>query len=91
MIMATSARKQVLVQLNEDLLGELDELAAKTGRNRSDLAREALSELLRKYRAADVDRRYVDAYTRFPPDAEFDDDAKFDRNMAELDAWDGGW
>lgn len=89
--MTTSARKQVLMQLNEDLVTELDALAARTGRNRSDLAREALGDLLRKFRAADTDRRYVEAYTRFPQtDDEFDDE-KFEENMKALDEWDGGW
>lgn len=91
--MTVSARKQVLMQLNEDLVSELDTWVAKTGRNRSDLAREALDDLLRKFRAADIDRRYIEAYTRFPPDDEFEaEHARASReNAAELDAWDGGW
>lgn len=81
------------MQLNDELLTQIDELAVKTGRNRSDLAREALRALLAKYLDADIDRQYVEAYTRFPPDGEFDAmHAHAHReNMAELDAWDGGW
>lgn len=91
MNMSVSARKQVLMQLNEDLVSELDDLVAKTGRNRSDLAREALGDLLRKFRAADIDRQYVEAYTRHPQsEAEWDED-EFNEHMRELDEWDGGW
>lgn len=89
--MSVSVRKQVLMQLNEDLVSELDELVAKTGRNRSDLAREALNDLLRKFRAADIDRRYIEGYTRYPQTEDEWDEDEFNEQMRELDEWDGGW
>jgi metal-responsive CopG/Arc/MetJ family transcriptional regulator len=91
MVMTVSARKQVLMQLNEDLVSELDEWVARTGRNRSDLAREALSDLLRKFRAADNERRDIEGYTKFPQAEDDWDEKKFEENMAALDAEDGGW
>ncbi len=91
MAMTVSARKQVLMQLNEDLVSELDEWVAKTGRNRSDLAREALDDLLRKFRAADDHRRDVEGYTKYPQTDEEWDEQRFNDNMRALDEWDGGW
>ncbi len=91
MDMTSSPRRQVLVQLNESLLAQVDELAARTERNRSDLVREALRELLKKHRAADIDRRYVEAYTKHPDDDELYDDENFLEGADALDAWDGGW
>lgn len=89
--MATSVRKQVLMQLTEDLVTELDEWVAKTGRNRSDLAREALSDLLSKFRAEDNHRRDVEGYTKFPQTDDEWDEQLFNDNMRALDEWDGGW
>ena len=89
--MTVSARKQVLMQLTEQLVAELDELVQRTGRNRSDLAREALDDLLRKFRAADTDRRFIEGYTRHPQTDDEWDEAQFEENMRALDDWDGGW
>ncbi len=91
MVMTASARKQVLMQLNEDLVSELDEWVARTGRNRSDLAREALGDLLRKFHAADNHRRDVEGYTKFPQTDDEWDEELFNENMRALDAEDGGW
>lgn len=60
------ARTQTLVQLSDDLLSQLDARVAREGRSRSDLIREALAHYLAADRAADIDRRIVDAYTRQP-------------------------
>jgi metal-responsive CopG/Arc/MetJ family transcriptional regulator len=89
--MATSPRRQVLVQLTEELLADVDALAVKTGRNRSDLAREALGDLVRKFRAADDVRRDVAGYTRFPQSEAAWDEAEFLDQADALDAEDGGW
>ncbi len=59
-------RKQTLVQLTDELLALLDEHAAKTGRSRSDLIREAVERYLAGERDAAIDRAIVEAYTRIP-------------------------
>jgi metal-responsive CopG/Arc/MetJ family transcriptional regulator len=60
------ARTQTLVQLSDELLAQLDARAAREGRSRSELIREALSGYLAADREADIDRRIVEAYTRQP-------------------------
>ncbi len=60
------ARIQTLVQLSEQLLAQLDARAAREGRNRSELIRTAVVDYLAADRAADIDRRIVEAYTRQP-------------------------
>jgi metal-responsive CopG/Arc/MetJ family transcriptional regulator len=59
-------RTQTLVQLSDGLLAQLDERAAREGRSRSDLIREAVSGYLAGDLEAAIDRRLVDAYTREP-------------------------
>jgi metal-responsive CopG/Arc/MetJ family transcriptional regulator len=58
------ARAQTLVQLSDELLGHLDERAARERRSRSALIREALEAYLRDELKAEVDRRIVDGYRR---------------------------
>jgi metal-responsive CopG/Arc/MetJ family transcriptional regulator len=60
------ARTQTLVQLTEELLAQLDSRAAREGRSRSDLIREAVSGYLAADREAEIDRQIVEAYTRRP-------------------------
>jgi metal-responsive CopG/Arc/MetJ family transcriptional regulator len=60
------ARIQTLVQLSDELLAQLDARAAREGRNRSDLIREALNGYLTDDHEAEIDRRLVEAYTRQP-------------------------
>lgn len=60
------ARAQTLVQLTPDLLAQLDARSARTGRNRSDLIREALTDYLQLDREAELDRLIVEGYTRQP-------------------------
>lgn len=60
------ARTQTLVQLSDELLAQLDSRAAREGRNRSDLIREALAGYLAADREAEIDRQIVEAYTRQP-------------------------
>jgi metal-responsive CopG/Arc/MetJ family transcriptional regulator len=59
-------RRQTLVQLNDDLLALLDERAARRGRSRSELIREALERYLAEDRDAAIDRAIVEGYTRMP-------------------------
>jgi metal-responsive CopG/Arc/MetJ family transcriptional regulator len=61
------ARKETLVQLNEELLAVLDQHAAATGRSRSALIREALERYLDESLEAELDRRYIEGYRKQPP------------------------
>jgi len=60
------ARKQTLVQLSDDLLARLDGQAAREGRSRSELIREAVEGYLADDREAEIDRQIVESYTREP-------------------------
>jgi len=64
------ARAQTLVQLSDELLAELDARAAREGRNRSELIREALTGYLAADREAEIDRLIVEGYTRAPQTSE---------------------
>ncbi len=59
-------RTQTLVQLNEELLRRLDERAAREGRSRSALIREAIEAHMYDERSAEIDRQIVEGYTRMP-------------------------
>jgi metal-responsive CopG/Arc/MetJ family transcriptional regulator len=61
-----TARRQTLVQLNDELLALLDERAARTRRSRSSLIREAVEQYVRADRDAAIDRAIVEGYTRMP-------------------------
>jgi metal-responsive CopG/Arc/MetJ family transcriptional regulator len=60
------ARRQTLVQLNDELLALLDERAARTRRSRSSLIREAIEQYVRAEREAAIDRAIIEGYTRIP-------------------------
>jgi metal-responsive CopG/Arc/MetJ family transcriptional regulator len=60
------ARTQTLVQLSDELLSLLDARVARDGRSRSELIREAIAGYLAADRAAEIDRRIVEAYTLQP-------------------------
>lgn len=60
------ARTQTLVQLNEELLGRLDERAAREGRSRSALIRDAIEEYLFDEEEARIDREIREGYERMP-------------------------
>jgi metal-responsive CopG/Arc/MetJ family transcriptional regulator len=60
------ARKQTLVQLTDDLLARLDGQAAREGRSRSELIRDAVEGYLADDREAEIDRQIVESYTREP-------------------------
>jgi metal-responsive CopG/Arc/MetJ family transcriptional regulator len=63
-------RTQTLVQLTEDLLRRLDEKAAKEGRSRSALIRDAIEAYLHDETKARIDREIIEGYERIPPTAE---------------------
>ncbi len=65
------ARQQTLVQLTEELLALLDERAARSGRSRSDLIREAIERYVAADLSARIDAAVVAGYERLPqePDA----------------------
>jgi metal-responsive CopG/Arc/MetJ family transcriptional regulator len=59
-------RTQTLVQLNEDLLRRLDERAAREGRSRSSLIRDAIEGYLYDEENARIDREIREGYERLP-------------------------
>jgi Arc/MetJ-type ribon-helix-helix transcriptional regulator len=66
------ARRQTLIQLDDERLAALDERAASSGRSRSDLVREAVDLLLETGDPAAVDAAIVAGYRNRPasePDA----------------------
>lgn len=62
------ARKQVLVQLDDELVARLDSAAQAMDRNRSELIREALAAYLDGGREVAWDARTIRAYLDFPED-----------------------
>ena len=62
------ARREVLVQLDDDLVARLDELAKRTKVSRSELLRRAAMAVLQADEWAQADKRLVEGYTRYPPD-----------------------
>lgn len=61
-------RRQVLVQLDDDLVRQLDELAAQLGTNRSELLRRGAQAVLAAEQLAGADRDLIAAYQRRPAD-----------------------
>lgn len=64
------ARTQTLVQLTEDLLRRLDERAAREGRSRSALIRDAIEAYLHDEERERITREIVEGYERMPPTEE---------------------
>jgi metal-responsive CopG/Arc/MetJ family transcriptional regulator len=64
------ARTQTLVQLTRDLLRRLDERAAREGRSRSALIRDAIEAYLHDETRARIDREINAGYERIPTTAE---------------------
>jgi metal-responsive CopG/Arc/MetJ family transcriptional regulator len=62
------ARREVLVQLDDDLIEKLDELARRTEVSRSALLRRAALAVLEADEWAQADKRLVEGYTEYPPD-----------------------
>lgn len=61
-------RRQVLVQLDDELVAELDELAERQGTNRSALLRQGAAAVLDAAERAEADADLVAAYQRYPQD-----------------------
>lgn len=81
-------RTQTLVQLNDNLLRQLDERAAKEGRSRSALIRDAIEEYLFDEDEARIDREIIEGYERIPETEEEIEAAKRSaRRMIEEEPW----
>ena len=80
------ARAQTLVQLSDDLVAQLDALAAAARRSRSDLIREAIERYLQDGPAAAIDAAIVAGYTRIPPAEDFGE-AWSARTSIEAEPW----
>ncbi len=63
------ARREVLVQLDDDLVKRLDELAKRAEVSRSELLRRGAVAILKADEWAQADERLIEAYKRYPPDA----------------------
>jgi hypothetical protein len=63
------ARREVLVQLDDDLVQRLDEIASSLGISRSELLRRGAKAVISAEELAESDRDLVAAYRRQPPDA----------------------
>lgn len=77
------ARRQTLLQLNDQLLERLDAYRLREGRSRSDVVREAVERYLADDREAEIDRLIVEAYTRNPPEDLWREQAAKDLIAAE--------
>ena len=62
------ARKEVLVQLDDELVARLDKLADALGLSRSELIRRGAAAVLEAAEIAEADRALVEAYTQQPQD-----------------------
>jgi Arc/MetJ-type ribon-helix-helix transcriptional regulator len=80
------ARTQTLVQLSDEILEQLDTRAAREGRNRSDLIREALAGYLAADREAEIDRQIVESYTCRPQEDLFGAE-RVGRAMIAAEPW----
>lgn len=81
-------RTQTLVQLNEELLRRLDERAAREGRSRSALIRDAIEAYLYDEEKARIDREIIEGYERIPTTEEEMKIAEVSaREMIEEEPW----
>lgn len=61
-------RREVLVQLDDDLVARLDEIATRTSVSRSELLRRGALAVIEADEWAQADERLVQGYTKYPPD-----------------------
>jgi metal-responsive CopG/Arc/MetJ family transcriptional regulator len=61
-------RREVLVQLDDELVERLDQLAKQQGTNRSELLRRGAAAVLDAAERAEADRALEAAYRRIPQD-----------------------
>jgi len=59
-------RRQVLVQLSDELVAALDRQARRRAVSRSQVIREAVEQYAHHDVEAEIDRQIVEAYTRIP-------------------------
>lgn len=64
----TVARREVLVQLDDELVERLDEIAKRTEVSRSELLRRAAQAVIEADELARADERLVEGYSKHPPD-----------------------
>lgn len=82
------SRTQTLVQLTDKLLRRLDERAAREGRSRSALIRDAIEEYLYDEAKAKIDREIIEGYERIPTtDEELAWAEANAREMVEEEPW----
>ena len=62
------ARREVLVQLDDELVERLDRLADQQGTSRSDLLRRGAAAVLEASELAAADRQLQESYRRIPQD-----------------------
>ena len=62
------ARREVLVQLDDDLVADLDRIAAARSTSRSELLRQAARAVIEADEEAAADAELIAAYRRQPPD-----------------------
>jgi hypothetical protein len=67
------ARREVLVQLDDDLVEALDQIARERGTNRSELLRRAARLLVDAVDEQKADAELIEAYRRQPQDPEWID------------------
>lgn len=81
-------RTQTLVQLTTDLLRRLDERAAREGRSRSALIRDAIEAYLHDEEKAKIDQEIVEGYERIPTtDEEMEIAEASARKAVEEEPW----
>jgi len=68
------ARKQVIVQLDDDLIRELDAAAAAEGISRSEALRQGARKWLDDEWEREADRRYAESYREHPDGWQWDDE-----------------
>jgi Arc/MetJ-type ribon-helix-helix transcriptional regulator len=68
------ARKQVIVQLDDDLVRELDADVAADGISRSEAIRHAIRDYLDRSWERQADRRYAASYREHPDGWQWDDE-----------------
>ena len=78
-------RKQVLVQLSDELLAGLDRQASRRAVSRSQVIREAIERYARDDLREEVDRRIVEGYARIPQEPDPASDLLTIENARALD------
>lgn len=84
---------QIAVKLPEKVVGDVDALVEKgLFRSRSEFVRSSIEASLRAERNAEIDRRYVEAYTKFPEtDEEIEEINRRSVQSIEEEPWEKWW